>query len=890
MKKLVAWICIIAMSIQIGLPVHAEDYKDESQAIDKENSAERTTYDEWINPLYEDTVLEENPVSYASTLSDEEVSYLTDESQVIAQIRESMRLRKSEFKIYYQRNMKDKEDSGDWFKAWVSEKFYYWIEQASKETNRCDEGDYITFHMGKVGMKTSASADSEKNYHFTFTFECSFYTTADQEEIVKSKVNDIFKQIGMSDQLSDYEKTKRIYDYICENVTYDTANLENDDYKLKYSAYAAVVNNSAVCQGYANLFYYMAKQAGLDTRIVAGVATSGGTTEKHGWNIVKLGGVYYLLDSTWDAGRKTYGYFLKGSVSYKDHFLSDKYTDETFTAQYPISATDHVMSTAKTVTAESLGVNVRGILSDNNVLLITGTGRVDAINSEWLNRDNLQIIIEDTITGIGKDVFKNTDHIASITISKKGSELGILPVSDTSVSAKESETLTFNHSLISNVEVVSGNGSVNVEKDEDGVWKVYCKNKGKAVLRISYLKKSNLESEQLTLQIAHAHEWNDFYTLDLPSSVESAGCRSIHCKLCDAVKENSTIVIPRIESVSLSATQFVCDGKVKKPAVKVTDETGAVLSEGKDYVVSGTTGAKGVGTYTLTVEFLNRYSGSKKLSYSLVLKKMSAPSISKVAVTKIKISWTNVYGASEVQISKSTSKTGTAVCGSFTGTDIQFKPTQNKNYYYKVRAYKNVNGTVVYGPWSDAVLYNLRYVQAASNVKADLSTYNAVSVTWGKSVGANQYAVYYKKAGAKSYTFLGSTTGTSFKKSGLSSGVQYTFKVIPRYVSNGKILLTGSSMSSSVYTLKQLGAPTVTKYSSTKANVTWAKINGASGYQISQSNVKTATNIRATVTASQSSSKLLTTTKNKKYYYKIRAYKVVGNTKVYGPWSSVRFY
>ena len=39
--------------------------------------------------------------------------------------------------------------------------------------------------------------------------------------------------------MSDYEKLCAFYDYVCENVTYDYDNLENAEYKLKYSAYTA---------------------------------------------------------------------------------------------------------------------------------------------------------------------------------------------------------------------------------------------------------------------------------------------------------------------------------------------------------------------------------------------------------------------------------------------------------------------------------------------------------------------------------------------------------------------------------------------------------------------------------------------------------------------------
>lgn len=44
-----------------------------------------------------------------------------------------------------------------------------------------------------------------------------------------------------------------------------------------------MINKTAVCQGYASLFYRLALDAGVDTRVISGEA--GGP---HAWNIVKL--------------------------------------------------------------------------------------------------------------------------------------------------------------------------------------------------------------------------------------------------------------------------------------------------------------------------------------------------------------------------------------------------------------------------------------------------------------------------------------------------------------------------------------------------------------------------------------------------------------------------
>lgn len=76
--------------------------------------------------------------------------------------------------------------------------------------------------------------------------------------------------------------------------------------------------------------------------------------------------------------------------------------------------------------------------------------------------------------------------------------------------------------------------------------------------------------------------------------------------------------------------------------------------------------------------------------------------------TKVKVSWKNVGYETGYQISKSTSKTGTNIVATYkttSGTSKAIIATKNKTYYYKVRAYRVVDGKTIFGAWSSPVKY-----------------------------------------------------------------------------------------------------------------------------------------------------------------------------------------
>lgn len=103
-----------------------------------------------------------------------------------------------------------------------------------------------------------------------------------------NKVQDILDEV-VDDGMSDYEKALALHDYICENVVYSDTSL---------TAYEALVNGRANCQGYAEATGLLYTLAGLENHIVR--ATNKHTDKDHGYVKVKIDGTWYVVDTTAD--------------------------------------------------------------------------------------------------------------------------------------------------------------------------------------------------------------------------------------------------------------------------------------------------------------------------------------------------------------------------------------------------------------------------------------------------------------------------------------------------------------------------------------------------------------------------------------------------------------
>lgn len=123
---------------------------------------------------------------------------------------------------------------------------------------------------------------------FSGSYTMDFDTAVERRAQIESAAAKILA--GISDDASEYEKVKYVYETLIQNTDY---RLDSPDNQNVYSVF---INHASVCQGYAKATQYLLDKLGIECSLVLGTVDTG---EGHAWNLVKVDGSYYYVDTTW---------------------------------------------------------------------------------------------------------------------------------------------------------------------------------------------------------------------------------------------------------------------------------------------------------------------------------------------------------------------------------------------------------------------------------------------------------------------------------------------------------------------------------------------------------------------------------------------------------------
>ncbi|CDD35234.1 fibronectin type III domain protein [Roseburia sp. CAG:309] len=152
------------------------------------------------------------------------------------------------------------------------------------------------------------------------------------------------------------------------------------------------------------------------------------------------------------------------------------------------------------------------------------------------------------------------------------------------------------------------------------------------------------------------------------------------------------------------------------------------------------TGSKQVVTVTVNVD------KTEMVSNVLSLDKVTTLTTKSKAYNKVTLTWSGVDGATGYRVYRSTSKTSgfkkiKSITSSSKVTYTNSNISCGTTYYYKVRAYRLVDGNYYFGAYSPVVSAKAKPATPAS-FKAGKSTRTKVKVSWKAVTGASGYRIY----------------------------------------------------------------------------------------------------------------------------------------------------
>ena len=267
--------------------------------------------------------------------------------------------------------------------------------------------------------------------------------------------------------------------------------------------------------------------------------------------------------------------------------------------------------------------------------------------------------------------------------------------------------------------------------------------------------------------------------------------------------------------------------------------------------------------------------------------KQTIASISSSTYSSVCLKWSEICGAEKYIVYYSSSETSGYKKYAIYNGDIRSatvnKLTTGKTYYFKVRGYSNGE----YSKYSSVVSKKL-ILEKPTLQSVTKKTYKSIEVQWSGVAGASYYEVWRKESGKewkKIKTY--SKDDRSALIGSLKTGTKYYFKVRAKRYSGSDAVY--SSYSSYDYATPILDATkaTIKKLSSTSAKVSWKAICGVSKYEVyrrinsgSYARIKTLNNDARSLTVKSLK-------KGYTYSYKVRAYRLVNNKKVYNTYSNV---
>lgn len=183
---------------------------------------------------------------------------------------------------------------------------------------------YYTYYSNKFQVHMEDGMVKGMTINYNISYEAEGFNRNTE---LGAKLDEIISKMPQG----EFEGIRYLHDYLVLNCEY------GEDVVSPFTAYGAICEGKATCQGYADGMHLLLSRAGFETMFATGEGKD--TSVKHKWCYVKLSdGHWYVIDPTWDDPENKkeedyigYEYLLiSDEVLLKDH--AKKYTSNFYEA------------------------------------------------------------------------------------------------------------------------------------------------------------------------------------------------------------------------------------------------------------------------------------------------------------------------------------------------------------------------------------------------------------------------------------------------------------------------------------------------------------------------------------------------------------------------------